>query len=34
MDLIQEIGIKVSKENLKKAEFMFWPKFDDRTEPT
>lgn len=33
MSLIQEIGIEVSNEDLKKAEFIFWPKFDDRTEP-
>lgn len=33
MSLIQEIGIEVSNEDLRKAEFIFWPKFDDRTEP-
>lgn len=33
LSLMQELGIKVSNEDLRKAEFNFWPKFDDRTEP-
>lgn len=31
--LLKELKIKVSNDDLKKAEFIFWPRFDDKTEP-
>jgi len=31
--LISEFGLKISGDALKKAEFIFWPTFDDNTEP-
>ena len=30
---LQEIGIEVSEEDAKTAEFLFWTTYDDRTEP-
>ena len=31
--LMKELEIKVSDEDIKTADFVFWPKFDDKTEP-
>jgi len=30
---IEKIGINVSHKELQEAEFIFWPKYDDKTEP-
>jgi hypothetical protein len=32
-EYLKELGLLVSNQEAKKAEFLFWPKYDDRTEP-